>query len=76
MGTIDTISVCVDRETGTTTTRPGLSSVWSGLIHAMGRAMDRWRQRRDLHELTDDQLRDIGVTRQEARREAARPFWS
>jgi uncharacterized protein YjiS (DUF1127 family) len=28
-----------------------------------------------LSEMTDSQLADIGVTRAEARREAARPFW-
>jgi uncharacterized protein YjiS (DUF1127 family) len=39
----------------------------------------RWReravQRRDLAALTDDQLRDVGLTRHQARREAAKPFW-
>lgn len=29
-----------------------------------------------LSELTDEQLNDIGVTRAEARSEAARPFWN
>ena len=33
------------------------------------------RQRRRLAELGDDALRDIGVAPDEARREAARPFW-
>ena len=40
---------------------------------------DTWLQRRkgriSLASLTDDQLRDIGVSRSEALREAARPFW-
>jgi uncharacterized protein YjiS (DUF1127 family) len=31
--------------------------------------------RRGLMELTDDQLKDIGISRSEARREASRPFW-
>lgn len=35
----------------------------------------RWRQRRDLADLDDYLLRDIGVTREQARREAGRPFW-
>lgn len=39
----------------------------------------RWiavaRQRRQLAELGDEALRDIGVTPAEAGREAARPFW-
>jgi uncharacterized protein YjiS (DUF1127 family) len=40
----------------------------------------RWhelaRQRRALLALSDDILRDIGITRAEAEREARRPFWS
>jgi uncharacterized protein YjiS (DUF1127 family) len=35
----------------------------------------RPRQRRDLAELEDHLLRDIGVSRGEALREAAKPFW-
>jgi uncharacterized protein YjiS (DUF1127 family) len=35
----------------------------------------RPRQRRDLAELEDHLLRDIGVSRREALREAAKPFW-
>jgi uncharacterized protein YjiS (DUF1127 family) len=39
----------------------------------------RWiavaRERRRLTELDDHVLRDIGITRVKARREAARPFW-
>lgn len=48
---------------------------FAGLVRRFRRLSDRWRQRRDLLELTDDQLRDIGVTRAQARCEAARPFW-
>jgi uncharacterized protein YjiS (DUF1127 family) len=40
----------------------------------------RWhelaRQRRALLTLSDHMLKDIGVTRTEAEREARRPFWS
>lgn len=32
-------------------------------------------QRRQLAELTDAQLRDIGVSRAQALREAGKPFW-
>lgn len=35
----------------------------------------RWRQRRDLAELDDRLLRDVGITRDQARRESSRPFW-
>lgn len=35
----------------------------------------RARQRRALSRLNTDQLRDIGVTHYDAKREAAKPFW-
>ena len=35
----------------------------------------RRRQRRDLAELDEHLLKDIGVTREQAAREAAKPFW-
>ncbi|MEQ1937581.1 DUF1127 domain-containing protein [Mesorhizobium sp. CN5-321] len=40
-------------------------AVWAG----------RRKQRLDLADLDDHLLRDIGVTRQEARRECAKRFW-
>lgn len=36
---------------------------------------DRRRSRRHLAELSDHQLRDIGVNRREALNEALKPFW-
>jgi uncharacterized protein YjiS (DUF1127 family) len=36
----------------------------------------RWEQRRALEDMTDDQLRDLGLSRVQAGAEAARPFWS
>ncbi|MEW9834957.1 DUF1127 domain-containing protein [Mesorhizobium marinum] len=38
-------------------------------------ALQRRRSRLDLMELSDAQLKDIGVSRSEAFREANRPFW-
>ncbi|MBV7479958.1 MULTISPECIES: DUF1127 domain-containing protein [unclassified Pseudomonas] len=39
----------------------------------------RWRQlhrdRAELSRLSDDRLRDIGLSRADVRREACRPFW-
>ncbi|WP_245514982.1 DUF1127 domain-containing protein [Jiella endophytica] len=35
----------------------------------------RHRQRRDLSDLSDWQLRDLGLTRDEAEEEARKPFW-
>ena len=37
--------------------------------------MDRSDQRQDLAELEDHQLRDIGLTRDDIRRECSKPFW-
>ena len=37
--------------------------------------IDRGRQRRQLAELSDHMLRDIGVTRADAWAEADKPFW-
>ena len=37
--------------------------------------IERSRQRRALAELDDRLLRDIGLTRDEARRESSSPFW-
>ena len=39
------------------------------------RWIERTRQRRALVELDDQMLRDIGITRVEAVREAEKPFW-
>jgi uncharacterized protein YjiS (DUF1127 family) len=36
---------------------------------------ERWCQRTDLRELDDRLLRDIGITREQARREVRKPFW-
>ena len=37
--------------------------------------MNRSGQRQDLAELEDHQLRDIGLTRDDIRRECSKPFW-
>lgn len=40
-----------------------------------GALLALWRQRRALAVLDDAALQDIGVSRQSAKAEAARPFW-
>ncbi|MFG1427270.1 DUF1127 domain-containing protein [Roseixanthobacter glucoisosaccharinicivorans] len=37
--------------------------------------MRRARERRELADLDDDQMRDAGISREAARREAEKPFW-
>jgi len=41
----------------------------------LARTHERWRQRQDLRELDDHLLRDIGITRAQAKREASKPYW-
>ncbi|WP_420507398.1 DUF1127 domain-containing protein [Nitratireductor aquimarinus] len=38
-------------------------------------ASERYRQRCMLSELTDEQLRDVGLSRRDVQRECAKPFW-
>jgi uncharacterized protein YjiS (DUF1127 family) len=49
------------------------------LLEEVWKAILRWhevrRQRRALLELSDQMLKDIGISRADAMREAARPFW-
>ncbi len=44
-------------------------------IGALGEMYSRRRQRQALSQLDDDQLTDIGLSRQQAEREARKPFW-
>lgn len=46
-----------------------------GWLIALARAHERSRQRQTLRDLDDHLLRDIGVTREQAEREAHKPFW-
>lgn len=52
---------------------------FAGLLKAVISTMAMWltvgRTRAQLSELTDDELADIGITRDQAAKEAARPFW-
>ena len=45
------------------------------LVAWLGRCMLRSRGRSSLAELDDRLLRDIGISRAEARREGNKPFW-
>lgn len=50
--------------------------VWLKVFVAILRArLEKQRTRMHLRELTDDQLRDIGITREQALFEADKPFW-
>jgi uncharacterized protein YjiS (DUF1127 family) len=47
----------------------------AGIIAAVYRAFERSRQRHALGDLSDAQLRDIGLTRREVDIESGKPFW-
>ncbi len=66
MGTIGTIS----RQSG----RRGGSRI-TAWLQSVERMMEKRRTRRALLELTDYQLKDIGLSRSQVHREASRPFW-
>jgi uncharacterized protein YjiS (DUF1127 family) len=61
------------------TSRPSPADHWRAwLSEAAATAwlwLDRGRSRRDLAELNDYELRDIGLTRVDAQYESAKPFW-
>ena len=44
-----------------------------GTAYRLGRM--RYRQRRQLFEMDDGQLKDIGITREQAEQEARKPIW-
>ena len=54
----------------------GLQQLASVVVARLFRWHELARQRRNLLTLSDRMLKDIGVTRAEAEREASRPFWS
>jgi uncharacterized protein YjiS (DUF1127 family) len=54
--------------------REALPPLVEGLV-LIARWIERARQRRALGGLDDHMLRDIGITRVEATREAGKPFW-
>jgi uncharacterized protein YjiS (DUF1127 family) len=53
----------------------GLASRIQAGVKLVFRLIDRQRQRRELLDLDDHLLNDIGVSRQEAVWEARKPFW-
>jgi uncharacterized protein YjiS (DUF1127 family) len=50
-------------------------SVLSGLVKTIAAWIERRRQLQALTELDDHLLSDVGLSREQARGEAARPFW-
>lgn len=61
-------------ETATAPNRPKRGA-FRRVLRFLARGYDRHLQRLDLSELTDEQLYDIGISRRDASRESAKPFW-
>jgi uncharacterized protein YjiS (DUF1127 family) len=55
--------------------RHSLSERLATMLFWLERQLERRRSRRALLRLNDDQLKDIGLSRADADREASRPFW-
>lgn len=70
MMTIDTISSLVEK--AAPSERLGGDTLWHAFMRRIVAWSSRSRSRQVLAELTEDQLRDIGLTEHEARREARR----
>ena len=59
-----------------TVSRPRFGMGWPlAVLRLMGRWCERRRQRRDLSDLDDRLLDDIGITRRQADEECRKPFW-
>jgi uncharacterized protein YjiS (DUF1127 family) len=59
-----------------TTTRPAKQQpVLYSLIEMIGAWAARWHQRKVLAELDEHFLNDVGLSPEQTRREAAKPFW-
>ncbi len=48
---------------------------WDRIVRRIGEWQRRSRSRNELEGLSDATLRDIGITRCDAHREAHKPFW-
>ncbi|AZO45130.1 DUF1127 domain-containing protein [Mesorhizobium sp. M7D.F.Ca.US.005.01.1.1] len=59
----------------TATMRQSLGAHFVAAASWIGRQMERRRSRRALLEMTDDQLKDIGLSRGEAYSESVRRLW-
>ncbi|MEY9163406.1 uncharacterized protein YjiS (DUF1127 family) [Sinorhizobium fredii] len=76
MSTIDTIRLSPQRTKNSAfRASPGDENILARLWRAYCTLAAKRRSRLELGDLSVDQLKDIGVTEAEARREAAIPFW-
>ncbi len=55
--------------------RPAGGGSTGRALALLRRWTERWRQRHALASLDDALLRDVGLTREDVRRETEKPFW-
>jgi uncharacterized protein YjiS (DUF1127 family) len=60
---------------GLATPQPFISVVLMWCVHIIGTWFERQSQRHALVALEDYRLKDIGLSREQVRREASKPFW-
>ena len=78
MSSIDTINDRLDRlrsSSSNDTIARRLTRFAGRFVERVEFMLEKRRSRRALLELSDEQLKDIGVSRADAVGEAARPFW-
>ena len=79
MSTIETCSETASQAPGALRVRGSRIAAFVAAFGAVPawieNALKRRGQRRDLLELTDEQLKDIGISRSQAYREGLRQFW-
>jgi uncharacterized protein YjiS (DUF1127 family) len=79
MGTIDTLQsaqpIHSDRQEAVRKGRPGKRGTIMRVIDFLEDGFARRRSRHALMEMTDAQLKDIGISRADAEREGIRRFW-
>jgi uncharacterized protein YjiS (DUF1127 family) len=49
--------------------------ILTSLVYTLGTWLTRRDGRQELSSLDDDQLKDVGISREDALREAGKPFW-
>lgn len=75
MSTIKTFSASGSHRAGAEGFAARAVELLSLAVHGMSTMMDRRRSRMALLEMTDDQLKDIGLSRADAEREGLRRPW-
>lgn len=75
MSTIDALITARERSSQPAGFGRRIAAMGASLVQALSRAMERRRSRLFLLELTDEQLKDIGISRADAYREGIRAWW-